>query len=283
MQRARTHNPSSFVSISAVLIAFLPVTLVAEQTASPSKVEAVRQHILGSDYPELFGDNSYETQVVNVVVADFDNDGSSDVIVHFTPHFRQSAPIILYNVSDDLEVTRVVEGIAPGLLQEFSGELLDSHPLGMAVDFSIPGEESNSSAHKKMINSGISSFGGFVAYRDFFHADSRDGSSYFIDMTHILDIPDSRTCESFEFSQVRQLAVGPLAGESENYLAAWVGDEIWIYRIESVSDDGLLEKNIWIQDAPHGFTGFAPGAGLTLSTEMGESFVLALEEQKQSD
>jgi hypothetical protein len=81
-----------------------------------------------------------------------------------------------------------------------------------------------------------------------------------------------KDCSSFEFSRIKQIAAGHLREDpSKNYLAAWVGDEIYVYLISGISDDGILDKECWAIEAPKGFKGFENGQALTYKTETGTS------------
>ena len=75
--------------------------------------------------------------------------------------------------------------------------------------------------------------------------------------------PKKLDCDLFEFSRVKQIAVGHLLEDSSrNYLAAWVGDEIYVYLIRGVSNEGMLDKKLWAIKTPPGFQGFETGKGL---------------------
>jgi len=196
---------------------------------------------------------------------DVDNDGSNEVVILYFPHYRQSAPIVIYKISSDLKVTRVAEGLAPGPLQKVSGDYLDSHNLGMAADFEIQGGATPESVLQSVAKSGMS---GLVAYDAFFHMDGRSGFPFFIDMRGVKLPSAKHDCASFEFSHVKQIAVGHLREDSSNnYLAALVGDEIYVYLIHGVTNDGLLNKKLWVVKAPQGFKGFETDQGLTYKTE----------------
>lgn len=233
-----------------------------QPAALPQEVEAVRKHILERDYPELFGSDAYRTRIENVVVRDLDGDGSHEVVVLYRPHYRQSATIAIYRLSKDLEVTRVMEGLAPGPLQPISGEYLDSHALGQAADMSVAMPGGQAELVAAFMRSG---FGGLVEYATFVHADSRKGDPSFVDLSRI-EIPDGRkTCEAFEFSRVDEIAVGPLeGGTGETYLVARVGSELWVYRIIRFLPNGLLEKEVRVRPIPEDFASFEPGGHETL-------------------
>jgi hypothetical protein len=243
------------------------------QQSNP-RLEAVKKYILEKDYPEVFGTAHYKTRIENVLDVDIDNDGSREIVILYFPHYRQSAPVVIYKIDTDLKATKVAEGLAPGPLQEVSGDYLDSHTLGQAADFEI--QSANATPESVLQSVAKSGMGGLVAYDSFFHMDGRTGSPSFIDM-HGVKLPSSKhDCSSFEFSRVKQIAVGHLREDpSRNYLAAWVGDEIYVYLIRGISNEGMLDKKLWVIKAPQGFKGFETGQGLTYKTET-EPVILTL-------
>jgi len=257
--------------ITGVLVRFTPyisVLLLAasafgQQVQLPKEVEAVQRYILEKDYPELFGDKPYRTKIENAIVADLDDDGRPEVVVHFTPHYRQSAPIVIYRVEKGLQVTRVKEGLAPGPLVPLTGAYLDSHTLGMGVDFIYAFKTAEEeAARKKVVEIGLQRFGGYVQYKSFSHADARSGNRAYIDMTHATVAGGKDSCADFEFSRVAQISAGRLGPElSRTYLAALVGEEIWLYRIDEFLPNGLLKKTLKIEKAPGDFLEFAPLSG----------------------
>lgn len=258
-------------------ILFIPLlSLLAARPVSrgqqdlPPEVEAVREHILKKDYPELFKDQPYRTRIDDVLITDLDLDGQTEVVVQFWPHYRQSPSIIIYRFSKTLEVTRVKEGLAPGPLRPISGDYLDSHSLGMAVDFQFEGMQNDAAKRKALMNVAFSNFTNLVEYRTFFHVDARTGAGTYVDMSQI-DIPGkAASCGHFEFSRVLQIAVGGVKSDRErNYLAAWVGKEIYVYLIKGFTEDGFLKKQLWILKTPKGFNGFAPGKGLAYASKSG--------------
>jgi len=231
-----------------------------------ARLDAVKNYVLEKDYPEVFGKDQYKTRIEGVLDVDVDNDGSPEIVVLYSPHYRQSATVLIYKIDANLKVTRVAEGLAPGPLQKVSGDYLDAHNLGMAVDFEIPGGDAKPEALLKI--AATSGMNGLVVYDLFSHMDGRSGSPSFLDMRGV-EIPSKKhDCASFEFSKVKQIAVGHLREDSsQNYLAAWVGDEIYVYSIHGVSPDGLINKKLWVIKAPPGFGGFDQNHGLTYKTE----------------
>ena len=252
------------LAFSLFLSSFLGSLAFAQQ--NDPRLAAVQKYVLEKDYPEVFGAAHYKTRIEGVLDVDVDNDGSREVVILYFPNYRQSAPIVIYKVSSDLKVTRVTEGLAPGPLQELSGDYLDSHELGQAVDMEIPkGKLAPETSLQIMAKNGMN---GLVLYDSFFHADSRAGSPWFIDMRGIKLPTAMHDCSSFEFSRVKQIAVGHLREDSsKNYLAAWVGDEIYVYLIRGVLNNWMLNKQLWVIKAPQGFNGFETGQGLMYKTE----------------
>jgi hypothetical protein len=230
------------------------------------RLEAFKKYLLEKDYPEVFGDAHYRTRVEGFLDVDVDNDGSKELVILYHPHYRQSPPIVIYKISPDLKVSKVLEGLAPGPLQEVSGDYLDAHNLGMAVDFEISaGKIMPEQLMQIMTKSGMN---GFVIYDSFYHSDGRSGTLSFIDMRGVKLPTKKHDCESFEFSTVKQIAAGHLVEDSaNNYLAAWVGDEIYVYLIRGISNEGMLNKKLWVIKAPQGFSGFEKDQGLTYKTE----------------
>src|ERR1035441_1472612 len=96
-----------------VLLVIL-VTLVAVPSPSagqgvlPPEAEAARKYILERDYPEVFGGKHYPPRIQNIIVADLANDGHKEVVVHYAPHYRQSATVVIYRVDERMKVTRIM-------------------------------------------------------------------------------------------------------------------------------------------------------------------------------
>ncbi len=221
----------------------------AAETTSP-KLEAVKQYLLKDDYPELFGDTPYRMKINNAIVADIDDDGEQEVILHVTPHYRQSPTILIFKVSKDLSVKRVIEGLAPGPLVPVSGDYLDSHELGDAVDLTLGKEQGNPAKRGDFVKAAlVEKMGGVVEYRNFIHMDSRKGKGVYVDMTGLAKPPTEETCENFEFSVPDYVAVMSKKDGSGNYILAHVGKSIYAYKIHKIRDDGLLEKTLTVMPA----------------------------------
>jgi hypothetical protein len=256
---------------AAFVAALLPCWAApAAAQALPPEIEAVKQYILVKEYPEVFKDEHYRTRIENALTADIDGDGRNEVVVHFHPHYRQSPTIVIYRLSKDLAVTRVIEGLAPGALQPISGDYLDSHVLGEGVDLDVTPKSGQSlrDTRETVTKLALERFGGVVAYATFWHVDGRTGGHTYVDMTAVPNAPEAKNCEAFEFSKVRQVAFGAARGEQANSLAVWVNDEVHLYTIK-FRDDGFLAKTIEVLPAPPQFNGFLPGQGLAYAVKGG--------------
>jgi hypothetical protein len=229
------------------LVAFsLTAPLLASGQSLPQEVEAVRNYLLNSEYPEVFAKKQYPVTVENFMVADLDGDGVPEVIAHMKPHFRQSPTIVIFRVGTDLLVKRVTEGLAPGPLQSLSGKYLDSHAEGEGVDFqatTVPG----ANADADIVQAFVKSKGGLVRYKHFAHLDGREGLASYIDMRETSLPPSVKTCEDFEFADVEHVEITQrFSTDGRNVIAARVGKQVYAIRIERFLPNGLLEKSVTV-------------------------------------
>lgn len=235
---------AKFLELLGALSLIAP--LLASAQSVPPEVEAVRHYVLTNDYPEVFSGQRYRVKVENIIVADLDGDGIPEVIAHVKPHFRQSPIIIIFKVDKDLHVQRVMEGLAPGPLQSVSGNYLDSHSLGAAMDFQArmkPGYGAEGLVQGLV----KSQKGSLVVYKRFAHLDGRQGPPTYIDMREA-DLPANvNTCDNFEFSDVDQVEVtARFSSDGRNVIAAHIGKKIYAIRIERFLPNGLLEKSVTV-------------------------------------
>lgn len=267
MQQSKALSPAMNRIGILTLLASLLVSVEA-RAGLPPEAEAVKKYLLEKEYPELFSDKSYRTRIEDLLVDDIDGDGVNEVVVLFYPHYRQSPTLVFYRLSKALEVTRVVEGLAPGPLRPPSGDYLDSHTLGEAVDIALETDQDNPKARETFLKAALEKFGGVVAYSNFWHVDNRVGGRTFVDMATVSNPPKKQSCEDFEFSKVRQIAFGQTDEQKSKYLAAWVESDVYLYSI-AFRPDGLLEKTLEVIPAPENFNGFLPNRGLSFSDGQG--------------
>lgn len=230
--------------ITGVFLGLLGTSGFAYAADLSPKIEAVKQYLLKDDYPELFGDKPYRTRVNNAIVADLDDDGEDEVILHVTPHYLQSPTLVIFKVSKSLQVTRVIEGLAPGPLVVPSSDFIDSHTLGEGIDLTLGKDQSNPAKRKTFAKLTLEEMGGVVEYVNFIHMDGRKGKGSYVDMTNLAKPPSKDNCEAFEFSMPDEVTVRPKNDGRGNYLLARVGGAMYAYKIHKIRDDGFLEKTL---------------------------------------
>ena len=244
--------------LSTALLILISLITFASADDLPREIEAIRKYIMDKEYPELF-DKPYRVKLENALIVDLDNDGRMEVVALFSPHYRQSPPLVIYRLSKRYKVKRIKEGLAPGELVPVTGDYLDSHTLGMAIDFDLSDKQNDPKARKSMRDISLKEFGNVVEYRNFFHADGRKGKGTYIDMSHIKNVPGGKSCERFEFSRIEDISAGHLRGDAKhNYLAASVRNRIYAYRIDGFTKKGFLKKKLWVLPKPKDFKEFLP-------------------------
>jgi hypothetical protein len=231
----------------------------AATTTAAAKVNAIRRVVLNEDYPERFAGHIHRVRIDSMVLADLDGDGIEEAVVVFSPHYRQSPTVALFRLKQEgarYQASRVREGLAPGPLRPLTGRFHDSHALGLAEDLRLSPRPDGSPVPAAELLAAAAQAGwrGLVQYRGFVHADLREGSGTYLDMTHAQVPGDDPHCAHFEFALVNELAVGAARpGEPALHIAARVHDEITFYRITSIDSSGLLTKQAWRMKVPADF------------------------------
>lgn len=247
-----------FIFISGLLASSF--TAYASDDQAGGDLASVTNFMLKNDYPELFKDTAYHVKIESMLTSDVLNDGSHDVVVLVTPNYRQSATILIYELAKDGTVNRVTEGLAPGPLVPITDKYLDSHTLGEAVDVSAGEKQHDPAARQVFITAGLKNFGGFVEYKDFFHADGRHGPAWFVNMSDVESPLEGNDCSKFEFSTVDSIASRRIDGAgNKNYLIAKVSKQFYIYLIDGLKDETFLNKKLWVVPVPADFSDFSPG------------------------
>lgn len=238
----------NFIKSTQVLFLYLLLSNVCADTENP-RFKAVQQYLLeGNDYPELFEDRPYRLKIEGLAIGDLDSDGVDEVVLQFKPHYLQSPTIVIFRVDDKMNVTRVIEGLAPGPVKAISGDYLDSHTMGLGVDIEIKAEDAGKQDDIRLVSEMLRQFGGVVEYPGWYHLDNRTGKGMYLDMRHA-NIPDNKhNCENFEFSTVQQIQIASRNGEKGNHLLVYADNKLYAYRIHQFLDNGLIKKELTIHE-----------------------------------
>jgi hypothetical protein len=214
-----------------------------DQNALPKEAQLVQNYILNTEYLELFDTTHYRIKCENMLADDIDCDGTTEVILHLFPHYRQSPTIVIYRVFKNDSISRVTEGFAPGNPLPATDKYLDSHTLGMAMDMVADNMKQKPVEPEKLLAAARNSSGGcIVLYQTFIHMDMRIGNPSYVDMRHIKKLPGKpQTCEGFEFPDVSQILIGNY-NDKGKCLFCLTNKELDILKIKSFLASGLIDK-----------------------------------------
>ena len=230
-----------------------------EAPRDPPEVEAVLRYAAGPNHPEVAYGREYPLRIRGYGVRDIDGDGVTEVVLWADPHLLQSPTLTIYSVDESGRVTRAIEGLAPGPLVPATGGLADTHVMGLGVDFPVDAASEDGAAdisrlEQKSLERGLHT----VRYRDFLHTDARGGQRGYVDLSRADPLGTDRICGTFEFAPIESLAVGSLLEDREGgYVVAATSGRLYLYRIDAIRPDGLLDKQPWIVDQPAGYLDLA--------------------------
>jgi hypothetical protein len=223
---------------------------------NPPELEAVLRYAVGPNYPEVAYGHEYPFRIRGAAALDIDGDGSTEVFVWAEPSLLQSPAITIYSIDESGKVTRAIEGLAPGPLAPAFGGRADTHVMGLGVDFPVEppeadGEPDVPELARKSLEQGLH----VVRYRDFIHTDGRGGQHGYIDMSWASPLDSDRVCGTFEFATLDDIAAGSLREDPDGgYLAAaTAAGQIYLYRVDAITPEGLLVKHLWVVDPPPGY------------------------------
>jgi len=225
----------------------------------PPDVQAVFRHLLANDVPEQYGNLKPKLRPQDYEIIDIDQDGIREVFFWTAPHFHQTPPILIFQITDDGTAKRVTEALAPGPLVATTGDKADSHRTGFAVDEQIP--RASPDDLSLMIKSFIRFRMQVVEFKYFYHTGRAGDSGGYLDMTHQdhLTEENRKSCRDFQLSDTNAISAGRIGDSEHPYFVALASNKIEIYRIRGIDRFGFLDKTIWRIDKPADFNGFAKG------------------------
>jgi len=236
--------------IFAVLVNF---TLYGQEYNFPKEINLVFDYILNEDYPEQFGDKSYQFRPIDWQIVDIDNDGITEVFLQTFPHYRQSPTITIFQIDKNDKVSRIIEGLAPGHLIELSekDDYLDPHTTGTAIDLQLKSKEPEK--YRKFAESSLKFGLSTVLYKNFIHTDKRNGKEIYMDLMCLDDYKNEGSCEKFQFSRPEQIIAGKLPNSEFGYFIAKVNNELFCYKILGFEKSTYIKKEIKIIELPEDF------------------------------
>lgn len=228
-----------------VLTLVIRVSAAQEGPEFPPKLKAVEKYLMQKEYPELFGDNPYHIRPTGYAIGDLDGDGVDEVVMSFYPHYLQSPTVVIFHVDDELNVVRVKEGLAPGPLMKLTGEYLNSHNQGVAVDMRMGEKEMKDPERRRAwVLIALKRGQNIVEYENFFHLDGREGDGSYIDMTHIKNMPEVDTCNGLQFSRVEHLELVKKTKTAKGKIVVDAGGARYVYTINRFLPNGLIDKSV---------------------------------------
>jgi len=221
-----------------VLLTACGTHALAQAQDLPPELNQVLGHLLKKEnYPESYKGVHYRVRVTGFALGDAASDGSRLAFLLINPHYHQTAPIQIYRIRANGEIQRINEALAPGPLIARDDQRLDAHTLGLGVDMGAAKGPKGEDRLPVLARSGAAK-AHMVLYKHFVHMDLPDDVPGFVDVSDREEFADADKCEGFQFSQP-----GSIAAEGVQ-LAAMVGDEIDVYSIAHVGEDGLLDKTL---------------------------------------
>lgn len=239
------------MKIFTFLILFFCTFLVNGQESNfPKEINLVFDYLVNTEPPELFNDNPYQPRPIAWQITDIDNDGKIEVFLQTFPHYRQSPTISIFQIDSNSNVTRIIEGFAPGHLIPLSaeGDYFDTHSTGTAIDMQL--DSNDPDKFKKFAQSSLKFGMSTVLYKNFIHSDKRDGKGIFIDLMYLNDYSDENSCANFQFSQPEQIITGKIINQEESFFIAKVNKELFCYKIKGFVNDSFVDKEIVIMELP---------------------------------
>lgn len=209
-----------------------------------------------AEYPEVYKKQPYRFRIRGHALGDVDGDGNTEVFLLVDAHYQQTPSILIYRVSKDGTIRKLIEGLAPGPLIKPNGDRIDAHSMALAFD-ATAGKVNDPLKFRKIALDTMKGKTGctMVVYPSFFHVDMPDHSRCFIDMTDREEVKSADKCEGIQFSKPSDIEVGNLKGVTGNpQLAVLVGRECYLYRITKITDEGFLEKQVRRIPCPEGAT-----------------------------
>ena len=231
------------------------VLLLSQEAADSTVIAAVRAAVMRAPVGAFRADSA-GARIRDISLLDIDGDGAPEAFVAIAPSYRQTPTVLVYKYSPNSGARPLLEALAPGRLGRATGDLLDLHASGSAMDLTL-GDGRKAVDTMKFVTTAARQGMSVVRYQSFFHTDMRQGSVAYVDLAD-RKLPGSATttCARLDFGAVEALASGRLAGDTTyRYLVALTAKDVTVYRFDGVSPQQMLLKRTWVRDRPGRVTG----------------------------
>jgi len=208
----------------------------------------VMKYFMEVEYPELFDDNPYKIQFLDIQFDDVDSNGIQDIFVLTYPHYHQSPPITIFQKVNSDSIYRITESLSPGVLEPVTRDYLDCHTIGFGVDLQI--QDTSKVSNKNFVDAALSQGMNVVRYKNFYHLDKREGFGIYTDMSHQEKYSDKDNCSEFQFSKVDRILLGKVKGCLGKCLCAFTNNDITVYENISIRSGKYIDKKIHIIPMP---------------------------------
>lgn len=219
-----------------------------EEDETVKNLSLVMKYFMEVEYPELFDDNPYKIQFLDIQFDDVDSNGVQDIFILTYPHYHQSPPITIFQKVNSDSIYRVLESLSPGKLEPFSGDYLDCHTIGFGVD--LKNQDTSIVSNEVFIGAALQTEMNIVRYKKFYHMDKREGFGTYVDMSHQTEYLDKDNCSEFQFPKVDRILLGKVKGCLGKCLCAFTKNDITIYENISIRDGKYIDKKIHIIPIP---------------------------------
>lgn len=233
-----------------------PILAYAGKPTDSKVMREIIDYFINQEYPEVINGKRYKVKAKGVVTGDINGDGREEVFLALRPHYRQMPSIIIFTRNKNRKLHRVKEGLAPGPLMPITGDYIDSHVLRYGIDITVKQNRNGEPPPAREIAEiGMQQKMHVVVYKKFNHMTLYEDNGGYIDMTHQNKYLDQESCGKFEFADLDGMKIGRLSnGGKRNYLVTVAANELNFYRIDGFTNNGFLEKQLWISPAPRNFS-----------------------------
>lgn len=217
----------------------------------PEPVNAVLTYLLYAEYPERYAEQIYKIRPVRWAVAELNGDPFPEVVFQTKNHYRLTPTLQVFTVREG-RALRWLEALAPGFPVPAGPEFLDEYATGRVMDALFKPEESEPAA--AFLVDAIGQNMRATVFANAIHTARAGDHGGFIDCSWFA-LPDS-TAQGLRFPAPDGIAAGGLAGQTGRFVVCKLERQLFIYQIEAILPNGLIDKKVWQVPMPDNFSEF---------------------------